>query len=135
MSGRLHHVSITCASLTASLAFYRQFGFTVEQQYQDEACSIVLLHSQNTHIELFVFSDTVAPQNHETLIYLKAIGLRHLAIEVDNVAKMHDKLSLTTTVTPIKQARLGSFNYFFCYDPDGNQVEVLNINNGIKGII
>ncbi|QUM75712.1 VOC family protein [Moritella sp. 24] len=128
MPGRLHHVSLTCASLTASLAFYRQFGFAIEQQYQDEACSIVLLHNQNTRIELFVFSDDVTPQDHETLIYLKAIGIRHLAIEVSNLTTMHDLLSPTTTVTSIKQARLGSFNYFFCYDPDGNQIEVLETN-------
>lgn len=135
MPGRLHHVSITCASLTASLAFYRQFGFIIDQDFQDEQCTIVLLQSRNTHIELFTFTDAVSAKTHEDLIYLKAIGIRHLAIEVDDLIKMHETLSTTTIVTPIKQARLGSFNYFFCYDPDGNQIEVLNINNGMKGII
>jgi len=135
MSGRLHHVSITCASLNASLEFYRQFGFITTQYFQDEQYTIILLQSRNTHIELFTFTDAVSAKNYKDLLYLKAIGIRHLAIEVDDLIKMHQTLSTTTTVTPIKQARLGSFNYFFCYDPDGNQIEVLNINNGMKGII
>ncbi|SGZ08328.1 Lactoylglutathione lyase [Moritella viscosa] len=134
MSGRLHHVSITCVSLTASIAFYHKFGFTIEQEFQDKLCTIVLLENRNTHIELFTFADAVSPQDHEDLIYLKAIGIRHLAIEVDDLIKIHQALSTTTTVTPIKQARLGSFNYFFCYDPDGNQIEIIKTNQYIKGI-
>lgn len=135
MSGRLHHVSLTCASLTASIAFYRQFGFSVEQAFQDEHCSITLLYNQHSRIELFSFKGNPLPsQIPEELIYLKSIGIRHFAIEVDDLTAMHSTLSTTTKVTPITPARLGSFHYFFCYDPDGNQIEILKTHQNMKGI-
>ncbi|MDN3608719.1 VOC family protein [Vibrio ostreicida] len=125
MSGQLHHVSLTVSDLTASERFYALFGFEKTQCYQDQQVTIQMFESQGSRIELFHFNEEGIPSKSESLIQLKHLGITHFALSVRDLETFHKKLSEVTKTTTIYQARLGSFRYFFCSDPDGNQVEVL----------
>lgn len=132
MSASLHHVSITCQSLTTSLAFYQQFGFEIEKQYQDDKVQIVLLSNQTSaRIELFQFHHSPLTEYKEEIClpHIQRRGITHFAICVSDIETTKQQLSGTGKCSEISLARLGGFRYFFTLDPDGNQLEIIEENN------
>ncbi|NOH71261.1 VOC family protein [Vibrio pectenicida] len=126
MSGQFHHVSLTVSDLVVSQNFYAFFGYQLERSFQDEQVTIHMLENQGSRIELFHFyGDVSSPTTSESLIALKRVGITHFALRVNDLEAFHRKLSEVTNITTIYNARLGSFRYFFCSDPDGNQLEVI----------
>lgn len=125
MSGQLHHVSLTVKNIDTSMRFYEQFGYQASTTYQDETVEIRMLKNQGSRIELFHFKVDVQDSSKEPLIHLKEIGIRHFALCSDNLDSLYTQLNSTTTTTEIRHARLGGFRYFFCLDPDNNQVEII----------
>jgi len=125
MSGQFHHVSLTVGDLVASQNFYALFGYQLERSFQDEQVIIHMLENQGSRIELFHFSRDVSVPTSESLISLRKVGITHFALRVNDLETFHRKLSEVTDITTIYNARLGSFRYFFCSDPDGNQLEII----------
>lgn len=125
MSGRLHHISLTCSDLKKSMEFYRLQGFMVQQCYSDEQCQIVLMAGEAGHIELFCFSDSVTQQQNSS-DFLKKKGITHFALHVSSLQQTRSQLqSCGYQCGEIITARLGKFRYFFTSDPDGNHVEFI----------
>ncbi len=125
MSGQFHHVSLTVSDLVASQNFYALFGYQLERSFQDEQVTIHMLENQGSRIELFHFCGDLSAPLPESLIALKRVGITHFALRVNDLEAFHRKLSEVTNITTIYNARLGSFRYFFCSDPDGNQLELI----------
>nr|WP_275436057.1 VOC family protein [Vibrio sp. Of14-4] len=100
-------------------------GYQLERSYQDEQVTIHMLENQGSRIELFHFCGDVSAPVPESLIALKRVGITHFALRVNDLEAFHRKLSEVTNITTIYNARLGSFRYFFCSDPDGNQLELI----------
>ena len=125
MSGQLHHVSLTVENIEVSTCFYSQFGYEVSATHQDDSVEIRMLKNQSSRIELFHFKEEVEPSSKESLIHLREIGIRHFALCSDNLDSLYTSLKDSTVTTEIRHARLGEFRYFFCLDPDNNQVEII----------
>ncbi|NOI80475.1 VOC family protein [Vibrio tubiashii] len=125
MSGQFHHVSLTVSDLVMSQKFYALFGYQLERNFQDEQVTIHMLENQGSRIELFHFNGETFTSIPEPLMTLRKMGITHFALRVSGLETFHRKLSEVTNITTIYNARLGSFRYFFCSDPDGNQIEVI----------
>ncbi len=125
MPGRLHHISLTVNSIECSTSFYSALGFTPEKSFKDDNCEIHLLYGESGSIELFKFSDSSINELSSKKPFLKQIGLTHFALEVLHLKDWHLKLSSQFKCSPITNARLGGFQYFFVRDPDGNYVELI----------
>ncbi|MDC5721566.1 VOC family protein [Vibrio europaeus] len=108
-----------------SQKFYALFGYQLERNFQDEQVTIHMLENQGSRIELFHFNGEVFTPTPEPLMTLRKMGITHFALRVSGLETFHRKLSEVTNITTIYNARLGSFRYFFCSDPDGNQIEVI----------
>lgn len=127
MSGRLHHVSLTCSDLNKSIEFYNSNGFFIEKKYEDNDCKITLMKGETGHIELFYFKkNTDLPHSQQQSDFLHKTGLTHIAFAVSNLNEVHIKfLEKGYTCSEINTARLGGFRYFFTQDPDGNFIEFI----------
>jgi glyoxylase I family protein len=120
---RIHHIAIICADYERSKRFYTQIlGFKIIQEnYRAERKSYKLdLEVGNLYqIELFSFPDpTPRPSRPE------AVGLRHLAFEVDN---MDDSVAAIVAdgvvVEPIRIDEFTGKRFTFFADPDGLPIE------------
>ncbi|MCL9783505.1 VOC family protein [Vibrio sp. S4M6] len=127
MLGQLHHVSITCHSISSNLEFYQMFGFEKHKHYEDEEVIITLLKNQgHSHIELFQFKSRADTTDSREFMDIRQPGISHIALQVEDIETCHANLRHTRTCSPIKNARLGGFKYFFTQDPNGNNVEILS---------
>jgi glyoxylase I family protein len=120
---RVHHIAIICSDYERSKHFYTQIlGFKILQEnYRAERKSYKLdLEVGNLYqIELFSFPDpTPRPSRPE------AAGLRHLALEVDNI---DDAIAAIVAdgvvVEPIRVDEFTGKRFTFFADPDGLPIE------------
>jgi glyoxylase I family protein len=111
----IHHVAII-ASSEESVAFYKRLGFTEFFRRERERDVIVLLSGYGVQLELFVDPNhpprDVRPEN---------LGLRHLALKVDNIELTAKELELE--IGTIANDWLGS-RFVFITDPDGLPIEL-----------
>lgn len=120
----VHHIAIICSNYEKSKHFYTQIlGFTIDQEiYRLERDSYKLDLSLNGHytIELFSFpSPAPRPSRPE------AMGLRHLAFNVDNISEA--KLQLESSgieCEPIRVDESTNKKFFFFSDPDDLPLEL-----------
>ncbi|MDO6801622.1 VOC family protein [Wenyingzhuangia sp. 1_MG-2023] len=121
---KLHHVAIICKNYQLSKEFYTNvLGFTILQEiYRKERNSYKLdLCLNGTYIiELFSFPNP--PQRPSRP---EALGLRHLAFEVDdieeNVKILQDK---NVNVEPIRMDPHTGKKFTFFADPDNLPLEI-----------
>ncbi|MDO6737298.1 VOC family protein [Wenyingzhuangia sp. 2_MG-2023] len=121
---KLHHVAIICKNYQLSKEFYTNvLGFTILQEiYRKERDSYKLdLCLNGTYIiELFSFPNP--PQRPSRP---EALGLRHLAFEVDdieeNVKILQDK---NVNVEPIRMDPHTGKKFTFFADPDNLPLEI-----------
>lgn len=119
----IHHIAIICSDYEVSKKFYTEIlGLNpISETYREERKSYKLDLSLNGQyvIELFSFpSPTPRPSKPE------AVGLRHLAFEVDDL----DTIILHLTkhniaVEPIRVDELTQKRFTFIADPDGLPIE------------
>jgi glyoxylase I family protein len=120
----VHHIAIICSNYEKSKRFYTQIlGFTIDQEiFRQERDSYKLDLSLNGHytIELFSFpSPAPRPSRPE------AMGLRHLAFNVDNISEA--KLQLESSgieCEPIRVDESTNKKFFFFSDPDDLPLEL-----------
>ena len=121
---RVHHIAIICSDYERSLEFYKRvLGFTVlAEQYREDSKSFKTdLALDNKYvIELFSFPSPPARPSHP-----EAVGLRHLAFEVDDIDKEVKELERlgvaheSIRIDPSTQRR-----FMFFQDPDGLPLEL-----------
>jgi glyoxylase I family protein len=121
---RVHHIAIICSDYERSKHFYANIlGFRViHEQYREERRSykLDLQVGDHTQIELFSFED---PPKRPS--YPEACGLRHLALEVENIEKAAAYLHTHGIATePIRIDPITGKRFTFFCDPDELPIEL-----------
>ena len=120
---RVHHIAIICSDYERSKQFYMEvLGLTVKQEvFRAERNSYKLDLEVNGlyQIELFSFPNPPARPSRP-----EAVGLRHLAFEVDDLdsAVAHVKAH-RVDVEPIRVDEYTGKRFTFFADPDGLPIE------------
>jgi glyoxylase I family protein len=120
---RLHHVAIICSDYQRSKKFYTEvLGLEIlAENYRGDRDSYKLDLSLNGEylIELFSF-----PQAPERVTRPEALGLRHVAFEVENLEKALRDLEAKGIET--EEVRIDPYTgkkFTFFFDPDNLPVE------------
>lgn len=120
---KIHHIAIICADYEKSKHFYTQvLGLEVLQEiYRPERQSFKLDLALNGNycIELFSF-----PDPPKRLSRPEALGLRHLAFEVDDITETKKLLEKSTVAAEeIRTDQYTGKRFFFISDPDDLPIE------------
>ena len=123
MINKVHHIAIICSNYEVSKRFYNEIlGLKIINEiYREERKSYKLDLTLNGEyiIELFSF-----PNPPERLTHPEAVGLRHLAFEVDELDKMIVFLeNLNIEVEPVRVDEITGKRFTFIADPDGLPIE------------
>ena len=123
MLGKLHHIAIICSDYRRSLDFYRnQLGFSVLYDVRRQEREDQLTMLQNGEIVLELFSKPHAPPRPTQP---EALGLRHLAFQVEDVERTAAWLNARGIETePIRTDSVNGKRMTFFRDPDGLPLEI-----------
>lgn len=110
-----HHFAIISSS-EESVNFYRKLGFQEMFRLQRKYDTVVLFYGHGIQIEMFV-----DPDHPERATKPENIGLRHLALRVDNIEKTIEELALEAG--PVMEDWVG-IRFCFIADPDGLPIEL-----------
>lgn len=119
----IHHVAIISSNYEKSKNFYTKIlGLEIIREvYREDRDSYKLdLKIGNSQIELFSFRNPP-----KRLSYPEACGLRHLALEVNNIEEVINELNLNGIDT--EEVRIDEFTnckFTFFVDPDGLPIEL-----------
>jgi glyoxylase I family protein len=119
----IHHIAVICSNYEVSKRFYTDIlGLKViRETYREARKSYKLDLSLNGKyvIELFSF-----PSPPERPSRPEAVGLRHLAFEVDDLEKMIQYLEQkNVSVEPVRTDELTQKRFTFIADPDHLPIE------------
>ena len=120
----IHHAAIICSDYKKSKAFYvTTLGLEIiSENYRKERDSfkLDLRLPDGSQIELFSF-----PNAPERPSYPEALGLRHLAFNVDSIEAASDYLiTQGVEVEPIRIDEYTNKKFTFFSDPDGLPLEL-----------
>ncbi|WP_026706131.1 SMU1112c/YaeR family gloxylase I-like metalloprotein [Flavobacterium soli] len=123
----IHHIAIICSDYEVSKHFYTVIlGFEIMREvYRKERDSYKLDLAVNGSyaIELFSFPDPPKRVSRP-----EAVGLRHLAFEVDNVLETIKSLTSKNIVAePIRIDEFTGKKFTFIADPDGLPIEFYEV--------
>lgn len=110
----VHHFAIIVSN-EESVAFYERLGFEVFKRVERTQDTVILLYGHGIQLEMFVDASHPDRQIPEPL------GLRHLALRVDNLEKTSREFNME--LGPIMNDWVGD-RFCFIADPDGNVVEL-----------
>lgn len=121
---KVHHIAIICSDYQRSLDFYTHvLGLRVlAEHYREERQSYKtdLTLGDDYIIELFSF-----PSPPSRLTRPEAVGLRHLAFEVDNIDESVRELdALGINHETVRTDEYTSKRFLFFQDPDGLPIEL-----------
>lgn len=121
---KVHHIAIICQNYQKSKEFYTDIlGLTILQEiYREERDSykLDLCLNNNYVIELFSFP---TPQKRPSRP--EALGLRHLAFEVDNIQESVEALTFKNVIVePIRVDPHTGKKFTFFADPDNLPLEL-----------
>ena len=124
MLNRIHHAAIICSNYEASKRFYTQcLGLRVIAENFREARNsfkLDLALPDGSQLELFSFPGAPARPS-----YPEALGLRHLAFEVNDVDRCKAQLeSMGIAVEPVRVDEYTDRRFVFFADPDGLPLEL-----------
>lgn len=120
----IHHISIICSDYQRSLDFYTKvLGLEVIAEHYREARQSykadLALNGQYV-VELFSF-----PSPPPRPSYPEAVGLRHLAFEVDDINEAAAELArMGVDHEAIRTDEYTGKRFFFMQDPDGLPIEL-----------
>ena len=123
-----HHVAISVQDLSASVAFYKRFGFREALTWTDPTGDLVIKHMAlgNFILEIFAYREATGDglPDRDLADDLKIRGVRHIGIRVIDVRKAHADL-IAGGFKPLAEVQRGrtGIEYFFIRDPDGIFVE------------
>lgn len=119
----IHHVALIVSDLEKTKEFYvNKLGFQIVREHQRSEKNDVKLDLAcgSTELEIFVKIDAPARPN-----YPEALGLRHLAFKVDDVAQTVLELkAVGIECEPIRLDDYTGLPLTFFYDPDGLPLEI-----------
>lgn len=120
---KVHHIAIICSDYKKSKTFYVNIlGFKILQEvYRKDKKSykLDLAIGANYQIELFSFENPP-----KRITNPEAAGLRHLALEVDNVENCIKELNNKgVEIEPIRIDEYTDKKFAFFKDPDGLPIE------------
>jgi glyoxylase I family protein len=123
MINKVHHIAIICSDYEVSKKFYTEIlGLKIiNETYREERESYKLDLALNGDyiIELFSFPN---PPKRPTRP--EALGLRHLAFEVNNLEDVIAHLTnLKIEVEPVRIDEITNKRFTFIADPDGLPIE------------
>ena len=124
---KIHHIAIICSNYQKSKAFYTEIlGLKIIQEvYRESRDSYKLdlaLH-ENYVIELFSF-----PQPPQRPSRPEAVGLRHLAFEIEDIERSIAFLNQQGIITePIRIDEYTGKRITFFEDPDGLPLELYEL--------
>jgi glyoxylase I family protein len=123
MINKVHHIAIICSDYQISKKFYTEvLGLEVIREvYRESRQSFKLdLELNGTYVvELFSF-----PNPPQRVSRPEALGLRHIAFEVDDLEKVIEHLEkFQIEVEPIRIDELTEKRYTFIADPDDLPIE------------
>ena len=121
---RVHHVALICSDYARSKHFYTQvLGLRiVSEAYRAarDSWKLDLALPDGTRLELFSF-----PSPPPRPSYPEACGLRHLAFEVDDVARAAQELqAMGVAVEAVRVDEFTGRAFTFFADPDGLPIEL-----------
>ncbi|MEH7545727.1 MULTISPECIES: SMU1112c/YaeR family gloxylase I-like metalloprotein [Bacillaceae] len=121
---KIHHVAVICSDYQKSKDFYvRILGLTpIREVYREERESykLDLEVGGQYQIELFSFPNPPARPNRP-----EAVGLRHLAFEVEDIEEeVAELVKHDISVEPIRVDPFTNKKYTFFADPDGLPIEL-----------
>jgi len=126
----LHHAAISVKNLEKSIQFYSDtFGFEEIQRFErtDLHGKAVFLQLGDTFIEIWQIENVVG--SHESNKGLNVTGIRHIALAVDDLPSIYNKLKSSTNISePIKGASGKMIS--FLTDPDGISIELYEVGIG-----
>ena len=116
----LDHIAIICSS-EQSIDFYKQLGF--EETSREDRGYDILVFLRGFGFTLEIFIDPTHPPR---VGCPEAMGLRHIALRVDNVEATPDELKINAELEinadPIRVREGKHFTFF--KDPDGLPIEL-----------
>jgi glyoxylase I family protein len=119
----MHHVAVIASNETKSLDFYvNKLGFTlVKETWRPEQQDYLrMLRLGDLTIELFI-----CPNAPQRVTEPEALGLRHLAFRVTDIAAARDWLNGRGIETePIRVDSANGGHYLFFRDPDNLPLEL-----------
>src|ERR1700744_474346 len=120
---RVHHIAIICSDYEKSRYFYTEIlGLNIVREVyreQRQSYKLDLEVAGQYQVELFSFPDPPARPSRP-----EALGLRHLAFEVDNMNEAVDHIKQAgIEVEPVRVDEYTGKLYSFFADPDGLPVE------------
>jgi quinol monooxygenase YgiN/catechol 2,3-dioxygenase-like lactoylglutathione lyase family enzyme len=140
--GAFHHAAVVVADLAASVDWYlRCFGGEVEYVRGVGGAEMAALHGLpsadfdlafldygNARIELFQFHDPDSPE--AARLPAHQVGAAHVAFEVDDVEASYAALveaGVEFSRPPLAptEGPAAGFHLAFCFDPDGNRIEII----------
>ncbi|MCK1995043.1 VOC family protein [Peribacillus muralis] len=121
---KIHHVAIICSNYEKSKNFYVNIlGCEIKKEtYRAERKSykLDLLVGGEYQLELFSF-----PESPLRLSYPEALGLRHLAFEVEDIDQAIEELGIDNIfVEPIRVDEITGKRFTFFCDPDDLPLEL-----------
>ena len=123
MLTKTHHVAIICSDYARSKAFYVDtLGFSVIREVwrEERKDYLTMLQSGDVVLELFTKPDAPARPTQP-----EALGLRHLAFQVEDVAQAAAWLRERGVETePIREDPVNGGRMTFFRDPDGLPLEL-----------
>ncbi|MNM60382.1 putative lyase [compost metagenome] len=120
---KIHHIAIICSNYEISKKFYTEIlGLTVIREVYREARDSYKLDLSigDSQVELFSF-----PNSPDRPSYPEALGLRHLAFEVDNIDEVVSELKFHNI--DVESIRIDEFTgkrFTFFSDPDKLPIEL-----------
>jgi glyoxylase I family protein len=123
MLNKVHHIAIICSDYQVSKKFYVEIlGLEIIQEvYREERQSFKLDLALNGNyiVELFSF-----PNPPKRVSNPEALGLRHLAFEVDNIESVINHLAQYNIIAePIRVDEFSGKRFTFISDPDELPIE------------
>lgn len=110
----IHHIAIIVSS-EESISFYQKLGFDEFKRIERQYDTVVLMRGHGVGLEIFVDA------KHSPRAYPEPLGLRHLALQVDDIENL--ARTMETDTDSIKTDWLGE-RYCLLTDPDGNVIEL-----------
>ena len=121
--GKQHHIAVISSDWEKAREFYiDKLGFTLTREVyrpaQDDYLRMLTLG--DTTLELFIRPD--APQRVNNP---EAMGLRHLAFRVENIAPVVQWLNgMGIETEPVREDQVNGGRFTFFRDPDGLPLEL-----------
>lgn len=142
----MHHISLATLDLERFIGFYRDLlgvhldrvsaipsGFEPFENIvglRDTAGRVAQFNLGNMQMEVFCYTQPV-PRAGERRPACD-VGIRHIALDVRDIHSDYERLRAAGVdfISPPQHLAMGGVTSCYCYDPDGNIVELQEIHEG-----